>query len=601
MGPVDELRIEVALLKKKLEGVELKLNALENEPTIEKSIPSPPTAPPVIEQPKPIPDVQPVKQPPVTKRPPQDDLEAQIGGNWLNRIGAATLIIGMAFFLKYAIDNSWINETARIIIGLLVGLGCLGLGEHFQKRALPQFAQGLSGAGVAILYFTIFASYSFYSLIPQLPAFMFMAVVTAVAIALSVRYDAVSVASLGIIGGFMTPILLSGRSGGGSGGSNIGVLIYIAILDIGILGITRFKNWRGLNLVSIFGTIIIFTNIAGDWVDRLGLSIGFATLYYLIFAGQAYVQNVMMRRRLSTRDFIMAIAPPVLYYWYCYSLLAETKYGAAVGPFAIVIAAAYVVLSHKVFLTAFEDRKLCTVYLTISASFLTIAVPLQVHGYWIVWGWGVEAAILSFIGFHLGSPRTRGVAVGVLWLASYTLLIQTIMAFSANHAKAFSDLRIPTYLLLTAITACMVYFYHSKQENLTENERSIIPNMLVIGGALLLLVGLSSDTYLLVQKSFQKLNPDVILTLLWLIYGLASIMLGICYKHRPIRVFALLLLGITLAKTYLSDVWSLDTVWRIVAFIGLGVILLAASYFYQKYRARIVQFVAGDGVKNEQK
>lgn len=602
MAMIDELRAEVALLKGQLAQLEMKLNTYVDEAEhADESVPNEfPTAPLFTQPPGPMVRFEEVAHAPAAPRRTRTDLESVIGGNCLNKIGAATLILGMAFFLIYAIDNDWIGEIGRIIIGLMIGMGCIGLGERFQRKSLPQFAQGLSGAGVAILYFTTFAAYSFYLLIPQLPAFVFLAVITAVAIALSVRYDAKSIAALGILSGFLTPILMSGGGSGHGGGSEIGVLIYIAILDLGILGITRFKNWRGLNVVSLIGTAILFTGIMGFWDRRLGLSIGFATLYYLIFAAQAYVQNVTTRRSLSAGDFFMAIIPPVLYFWHCYAALESTAIGVFVGPFAVVMAAIYVALSHKVFLASFEDRKLCAMYLTISAAFLTIAVPIQLRGYWVVWGWGVEAAILSYIGFQLNSPRTRYVAIGIFALAALDLFTLTSNALESNRAQAFSDLRLPIYLVLTALISFVIYLYHRKRDVLSDSEQNIVPDLLVIGAAFLLLVGLSVDVYLWAQSSLRSLDASVILTLLWLVYGLIAIMFGIQYKHRPIRLFALTLLGAVLIKTYLSDVWMLDMAWRIIAFMALGVMLLVASYLYQKYRPQVAQLVSGDGGEDEQ-
>jgi uncharacterized membrane protein len=603
MATLDELRAEIAQLRIQVAQFESKLDALANEAPAQRPSAAPvspaftpPVAPPMVRQAVPAP-VGP-------KRTPVD-MEAVIGGNWLNRIGAATLVVGMAFFLKYAIDNGWINPTGRVIIGLLVGLGCLALGERHQKNMLPVFAQGLSGAGVAILYFTTFAAYSFYTprLIDQVPAFVFMAVVTAVAIALSVRYDTVVIAALGILGGFLTPILLSGARAGAGGrlGDDIGVLVYIGILDLGILGITRFKNWRWLNIVSMVGTVVLFSGIVYSWYGQLALSIGFATLFFLIFAAQAYVQNVMTRRALSAVDFFLAIAPPVLYFAHCYFVLQGGRYAVAVGPFAVVMAAVYVAFSNKVFKTAFEDKKLCMMYLTMAAAFLTVAIPIQLRGYWVVWGWGVEALLLSILGFQFGSAKTRTVAVGVFALAAIDLFGLTSSTLSYYRPTAYPAILLPTYLVLTALIACVIYLYHSNREALTHDERILAPDSLIVGAAAILLVGLSASLHIWADAQMWRLGTSVLLTLLWLVYGLAAIILGIQYKHRPIRLFALVLLGLVLLKTYLSDVWAVELAWRIVAFIALGVMLLAASYFYQKYRPQVAHLVAGEGDHNEEK
>jgi uncharacterized membrane protein len=74
----------------------------------------------------------------------REEWEALIGGKLLNRIGALALIIGIGFFLKYAFDNNWINETTRILIGVAVGILCLYGGYRTHKRDFKVFAQGMT-------------------------------------------------------------------------------------------------------------------------------------------------------------------------------------------------------------------------------------------------------------------------------------------------------------------------------------------------------------------------------------------------------------------------------------------------------------------------
>src|SRR5262245_11963666 len=54
---------------------------------------------------------------------PRESLESKIGGNLLNKIGMVAIILGVGYFLKYAIDNEWIGEMGRVVIGILTGLG----------------------------------------------------------------------------------------------------------------------------------------------------------------------------------------------------------------------------------------------------------------------------------------------------------------------------------------------------------------------------------------------------------------------------------------------------------------------------------------------
>ena len=114
-----------------------------------------------------------------TPAPPsrsKEEWEALLGGRILNRIGALALVIGVGFFLKYAIDNEWISETVRILIGVTVGAICLAAGHRAHRKEFAIFGQGLIGAGIAILYLSVFAAFNFYHLLSPILAFVCMAI-----------------------------------------------------------------------------------------------------------------------------------------------------------------------------------------------------------------------------------------------------------------------------------------------------------------------------------------------------------------------------------------------------------------------------------------
>src|SRR4030042_2046308 len=110
----------------------------------------------------------------------REEWEALIGGKLLNRIGALALIIGIGFFLKYAFDKHWLTETMRVLIGIVIGTVLLWVGSRSYKKELRIFAQGLIGAGISILYLSVYASFNFYHLVPQVIAFLMMSVVTVI-------------------------------------------------------------------------------------------------------------------------------------------------------------------------------------------------------------------------------------------------------------------------------------------------------------------------------------------------------------------------------------------------------------------------------------
>ena len=184
----------------------------------------------------------------------REEWEALIGGKLLNRIGALALILAVGFFLKYAIDQDWITETARLGIGAVVGLACLFLAARTATRGFQVFAQGLVGAGIAILYLTVYASFNFYALVSQPVAFVLMAAVTVLAFLQAFRYNALAVSLLGLLGGFLTPILLHTDQ------ANVpGLFTYLFVLDLGLLGVVaRRDKWMVLEPLAFLGTCAIY-------------------------------------------------------------------------------------------------------------------------------------------------------------------------------------------------------------------------------------------------------------------------------------------------------------------------------------------------------
>ncbi|OPX84131.1 MAG: hypothetical protein A4E53_03906 [Pelotomaculum sp. PtaB.Bin104] len=110
----------------------------------------------------------------------KDGLESLIGGQLLNRIGIIILLFGVAYFLKYAFDNGWINQTGRIVIGLIAGVSLLTAGDMAMSRKYTYFSQGLTGGGIAVIYLTTFAAANYYQIFSPLVAFVLL-VITALA------------------------------------------------------------------------------------------------------------------------------------------------------------------------------------------------------------------------------------------------------------------------------------------------------------------------------------------------------------------------------------------------------------------------------------
>jgi hypothetical protein len=185
---------------------------------------------------------------------PKINWEQFMGVKGFAWVGGFALFMGVAFFIKYSFDNNLIPPELRVAIGFLVGLSLLVGGVVMSRRNFPTLSQTLCATGVVILYAVTFSCRAFYHFpfFGPLATFLFMVLITATAFLLAARLNAMVVAILGMLGGFLTPILLS------TGEDNPwGLFGYIAVLDIGLVIVALNRRWHFLFALAALGTAIM--------------------------------------------------------------------------------------------------------------------------------------------------------------------------------------------------------------------------------------------------------------------------------------------------------------------------------------------------------
>lgn len=211
------------------------------------------------------------------------DLEKFLGVRGAAWAGAIALAIAGTLFAKYSIENNLIPPALRIAFLILLGLVALVGSEVFFRPRYPATASPVCGAGIAILYAAFYAGHSAYDLFSLPLTFALMALTTLVAGLLSVRYNSVFIAVLGLLGGFATPLLLSsGRD------RPIALFSYVLLLDLGFLAISVRKRWHRVVWLSFIATVLLEIAWAAKQLspEKLPIALGvyflFGILYFLL-------------------------------------------------------------------------------------------------------------------------------------------------------------------------------------------------------------------------------------------------------------------------------------------------------------------------------
>ncbi|MBX9850631.1 MAG: DUF2339 domain-containing protein [Cytophagaceae bacterium] len=379
-----------------------------------------------------VPTSEPVNIPPAIKEAPKKyapsffeknpDLEKFIGENLINKIGIAILVLGIGFFVKYAIDQNWINEIGRVFIGILCGGILLGF-AHKLRKSFKAFSSVLVGGGMAIFYFTIAIAFHEYHLLSQTAAFIVMVIITAFSVLLSIAYDRKELAILAIIGGFASPVMVSTGSG-----NYIVLFTYILILNCGMLTLAYYRRWHVINIICYVFTIILY----GGWlikqkVDEENIPyIGgliFATLFYLIFFLMNIINNIKENRKFLVFEISILLSNTFLYYSAGMILLDDVNEGIYKGLFTALIAVFNFIFAFQLFRNKKVDINLVYLLIGLVLTFLSLAAPVQLEGNYITLFWSIEAVLLLWLSQKSGIQLIKISSIIVMMLMFISLVM----------------------------------------------------------------------------------------------------------------------------------------------------------------------------------
>jgi uncharacterized membrane protein len=360
-----------------------------HEPSDRVVVPTPPR--PVVTTPPADPYVAP---PPF--RVPTVDLEADIGGRWLQHAGLIVLVLGVAFFLRYAFDRQWLSPAVRVALGGLAGVamaaGGLRLSQTYRAYGLLT-----SGAGAAVLYLSVYAGLNLYFLFGPTLAFTLLVVITAAVAWVADRTDSMGLGFMAVCGGFATPFLV-----GGSTDQQLTLFSYAGLLVAATMYLAHRRSWPWLNAASFVLTTLTVLVWADAYYtpDKYLRTELFLTAYCAMFV-------VMLRRAWQAGDTANAAPAAVL-------LLAPIGYHL----WSVVTLAPHRV-AFLVYLICFTAVTLIVAVhygssLLRLISWLAVALPL---GYWIEsqgageWTFASVATIGGVYAAHLAA-QIRTVLLG---------------------------------------------------------------------------------------------------------------------------------------------------------------------------------------------
>jgi hypothetical protein len=225
-------------------------------------------------------------------------------------------------------------------------------------------------------------------------------------------------------------------------------------------------------------------------------------------------------------------------------------------------------------------------WLGLASTLAASAIAVGFEGHWVVVMWAAEGAVLVGIGVRHDREAFRVAGLAVFALAAWKWLETPAPPVSAPfvvllHARALAGL-------------CLVGLLYAGGW-LMRVPRAAADSRWPIERAAML-VGASACTVALISLEIvsywahrgrsvdANLARQLMLSASWAAYAGVLVTVGMRRHYPPIRYFAIVLFAVTLLKVFLVDLQQLEGIYRVVAFITIGGILLLVSFLYQRSR-----------------
>jgi len=491
--------------------------------------------------------------------------------DWLNYVGIGLFLLGVAFLLRYTVEQGWLGPPVRIGGGLALGAGLLAAGLRLPgRRRLRQVLLGGSGA---TFYATLFAAHHLYGLVSAATAFGAMTAVTVATVLLAVRAEAPTLAIVGVLGGLGTPFLLYSEDG-----SLLGLSLYLCLVLSGACAVFWVRGWRSVLFTTAAGGWAAFVVTVGRTVladptppDRWALQAGIAVAW-LLLGGTPVLRALVCRRRPAR----WSVVP--LPRWVRFVLGGRSTYSfVAASPFAAFgctrilwtapgwtwpLVAGVGAAGYGVAYLGLRRGPLpgfAPAHGLVASVLAAYALTEALGGAALLVAWGVEAFLLLALARRLNERTFRriGHALFAVVAAALAFRLSTDTASPPPivDAQALSELVVLGLAAGASSLAAVQWLRRSYR-----------------GAALVGWLGWT------VHELVTLPNGHAYVSLLWGLTAAVLLVAGARADRRPLQIAGLAVLAAFVAKLVLVDLASLPPLWRIALFLGFGAAFLGLSY-----------------------
>jgi uncharacterized membrane protein len=502
-------------------------------------------------------------------------LEELLGGRVLAWVGGIAVVIGVVLFVGLAVNRGWIDEPTRIVLAF-VGSTALLVGGLvlYERKGQTEAAVASVAAAIAALYATLAAATTLYDLVHPTAGLAVALLIGAVATGIAIRWDSWLIAALGIVGALLSPVLVDSDT-------SWAALGFVAVALLSATGVVLWRRWNWLASIAFVVSAPQLLAWLGDeheehLVVALAVLLGFWAIYVVAAAGYELRVPTQTLRPASA---LLLLADAALLAGAGWAALDSTGHGDLATAWVLAAAGLHVLLGGF----SFRERMSAQIAGEIAAigiGLSGVGLALALSGPALVVGWAAEAAILAWLGHRTSDWRPHLAGGAFLALAAFHTL-----SFEAQPEvlRDGADDLLRATIAVAAVGAAAVFA--ADRYRLEPPEWRLVLQGLGAAAAVYLPSMVIVDVTASAEADPGQ-TPQVLLSAFWAITGLAAMVYGLVREDVRFRIGGLVLLGLAVAKVFVYDLSELESIYRVLSFIAIGLLLLAGAYAYQRIRSQ---------------
>lgn len=560
--------------------------------------------------------------------------------NWVNIfswIGGFTLLLGIAFWIKYALENNLISPATRIVSSLVLGLILWGTGAWMNSKKSRTTAVTLCASGLCIHYIAYFSAYYFYDML-QLPvAFGLMALVAVGAFATAAWKKAPYINILAQLIGFLTPFLFSTAEP-----NLVFFFAYTAFIACAASAASVWCKWeKQLNLCAVFTGICLLSSFVHLHAADIHTLFGFSVVFCVIFAACAWLSSYATPFVIAAGTHALALllyfclligghtnAPQALPFitWNCVSLfvfalpvlgikkkfwtmrpcwaaaalvglvsgfcayqtLVQTQ-AAGQGGCLFALAVLYGMATYYIYGQENPQSELQRFRLAwfgaVACFFLTYALAVLLENEVLTIALALEGCALIWLSTKLRFDKAAALGKWLLISTAVRLLINPeILSYHASGIKILNWI-LYTYFICGAAMFTAAKLWETKDDAKTVRFLQFLGGVLWFALINLEIADIFTEPGKCLDLNFiSPARAAAAYTIVWMICAAGCLFASLKKKSAGLKKSGLVLAGLVLFKLFLFDIWGLPTGARVVVLISVAALLIGVSYLYQQLK-----------------